>query len=227
MRTLTGGKRELVRRLAAMPFLDRLEMAALSGWSQSAVYEAARQLEDAGLIASVPHGTELVAPTAGSTSPETACAAWPRRKTSPRTACSAATRWRPGGGAASWKGSTPWPWSIAWPPPSPTSNTPSASAGTAPCRWTPPSPFPTEGPSASSGWVSPPTAPGSPSGSGGSGTGRSPAASCSSSPTRPGCATPEGCCAGLPRQRSSLWSGRQRPPTTPSGGCPRSAPPSA
>ena len=63
MRPLTGGKRELVRRLAAMPFLDRLEMAALSGWSQSAVYEAARQLEDAGLIASVPHGTELVAPT--------------------------------------------------------------------------------------------------------------------------------------------------------------------
>ena len=63
MRPLTGGKRELFRRLAAMPFLDRIEMAALSGWSQSAVYEAARQLEDDGLIASVPHGTELVAPT--------------------------------------------------------------------------------------------------------------------------------------------------------------------
>ena len=63
MRPLTGGKRELLRRLAAMPFLDRIEMAALSGWSQSAVYEAARQLEDDGLIASVPHGTELVAPT--------------------------------------------------------------------------------------------------------------------------------------------------------------------
>ena len=46
-----------------MPFLDRIEMAVLSGWSQSAVYEAARQLEDDGLIASVPHGTELVAPT--------------------------------------------------------------------------------------------------------------------------------------------------------------------
>ena len=63
MRPLTGGKRELFRRLAAMPFLDRIEMAALSGWSQSAVYGAARQLEDDGLIASVPHGTELVAPT--------------------------------------------------------------------------------------------------------------------------------------------------------------------
>ena len=63
MRRLTGGKRELLGRLAAMPFLDRTEMAAVSGWSQSAVYEAARQLEDAGLIASVPHGTELVSPT--------------------------------------------------------------------------------------------------------------------------------------------------------------------
>ena len=63
MRRVTGAKAELLRRLAAMPFLDRLEMAALSGWSQSAVYEAVRKLEDAGLIASVPHGTELVPPT--------------------------------------------------------------------------------------------------------------------------------------------------------------------
>ena len=63
MRRLTGGKRELLGRLAVTPFLDRLEMAALSGLSQSAIYEAARQLEDAGLIASVPHGTDLVSPT--------------------------------------------------------------------------------------------------------------------------------------------------------------------
>ena len=63
MRRLTGGKRELLGRLAATPFLDRLEMATISGLSQSAVYEAARQLEDAGLIASVPHGTEMVSPT--------------------------------------------------------------------------------------------------------------------------------------------------------------------
>ena len=63
MRPLTGGKRELFRRLAAMPFLDRMEMAALSGWSQSAVYEAARRLEDDGLIASVPHGDGARCPT--------------------------------------------------------------------------------------------------------------------------------------------------------------------
>ena len=63
MRRITGARAELLRRLVAMPFLDRLEMAAVSGWSQSAVYEAVRKLEDAGLIASVPHGTDLVPPT--------------------------------------------------------------------------------------------------------------------------------------------------------------------
>ena len=63
MRPLAGGKRELLGRLAAMPFLDRVEMAAVSGLCRSAAYTAARQLEDAGLISSVPHGTELVPST--------------------------------------------------------------------------------------------------------------------------------------------------------------------
>ena len=63
MRPLTGGKAELLRRLAATPFLDRLEMVAVSGWSRGAVYEAVRTLEDAGLIASVPHATDLTPPS--------------------------------------------------------------------------------------------------------------------------------------------------------------------
>ena len=46
-----------------MPFLDRLEMVAVSGWSRGAVYEAVRRLEDDGLIASVPHATDLTPPT--------------------------------------------------------------------------------------------------------------------------------------------------------------------
>ena len=54
---------ELLRRLAAMPFLDRLEILAVSGWSRGAVYEGVRRLEEAGLAASVPHATELIAPT--------------------------------------------------------------------------------------------------------------------------------------------------------------------
>ena len=54
---------ELLRRLAAMPFLDRLEMAAVSGRSRGAVYEAVRKLESAGLVASVPHAAQLIPPT--------------------------------------------------------------------------------------------------------------------------------------------------------------------
>ena len=60
MRPVDG---ELLRLLADMPFLDRLEMVAVSGWSRGGVYRAVPRLEDAGLIASVPHGTELVPPT--------------------------------------------------------------------------------------------------------------------------------------------------------------------
>ena len=54
---------ELLRLLAEMPYLDRLEMVAISGWSRGAVYEGVRRLEQAGLAASVPHAAELIAPT--------------------------------------------------------------------------------------------------------------------------------------------------------------------
>ncbi|MYC38727.1 MAG: hypothetical protein F4X66_17725 [Chloroflexi bacterium] len=62
-RTLSQGQADLLRLLAQMPFLDRLEMAALAGMSRGGVYEAADRLEDAGLIDSVPHGTPLLAST--------------------------------------------------------------------------------------------------------------------------------------------------------------------
>ena len=54
---------ELLRLLAPMPFLDRLELAALACRSRGGVYEVVRQLENTGLVASVPHGTPLLAPT--------------------------------------------------------------------------------------------------------------------------------------------------------------------
>ena len=54
---------ELLRLLADMPFLDRLEVVAVSGWSRGGVYGAVRRLEDAGLAAPVPHATDLTAPT--------------------------------------------------------------------------------------------------------------------------------------------------------------------
>ena len=54
---------ELMRLLAAMPFLDRLDMAAVSGRSRGSVYESVRRLEDDGLVSSMPHGSEFTSPT--------------------------------------------------------------------------------------------------------------------------------------------------------------------
>ena len=58
-----GCEEELLRALASMPFLDRLEMVAVSGWSRGAVYEAVERLETGGFTASVPHATDLVPST--------------------------------------------------------------------------------------------------------------------------------------------------------------------
>ncbi len=63
MTSLSHTGMELLGLLAQMPFLDRLELAALAGRSRGGVYEAADRLEDAGLAASLPHGTPLLAPT--------------------------------------------------------------------------------------------------------------------------------------------------------------------
>ena len=59
MRPVDG---ELLCLLAAMPLLDRLEMTAVSGRSKGAVLRAVPRLEDAGLITSVPHGSEFISP---------------------------------------------------------------------------------------------------------------------------------------------------------------------
>ncbi len=56
-------ERDLLRLLAAMPFLDRLEMVAVSGWSRGAVYGSIEAIEKAGLATSVPHASELIPST--------------------------------------------------------------------------------------------------------------------------------------------------------------------
>ena len=55
-----GCEPDLLRALASMPFLNRLEMVAVTGWSRGAVYEAVEKLESGGLCASVLHATELL-----------------------------------------------------------------------------------------------------------------------------------------------------------------------
>ena len=59
----TGYEAELLRRLAETPFLDRLELAALSGWSRGAVYHAVNRLERRGTAKAIPHAAELIPPT--------------------------------------------------------------------------------------------------------------------------------------------------------------------
>ena len=51
---------ETLRRLATMPFLDRLELAAVSGVPDRSVYNAVAALERQGLVASLPHATALL-----------------------------------------------------------------------------------------------------------------------------------------------------------------------
>ncbi len=58
-----GCEAELLRLLAQMPFLDRLEMVELSGWSRGAVYGAVERLEDGGFCAPAPHAADPLPPT--------------------------------------------------------------------------------------------------------------------------------------------------------------------
>jgi hypothetical protein len=58
-----GCQGELLHRLAEMPFLDRLELAAVSGWSRGAVYQAMNRLERGGMAQAIPHAAPLAPPT--------------------------------------------------------------------------------------------------------------------------------------------------------------------
>ena len=53
---------ELLRMLAQAPFLDRRELAAITGRSTSTVYEGVERLEQGGLVDSIPHAAELTPP---------------------------------------------------------------------------------------------------------------------------------------------------------------------
>ncbi len=60
--TLASREIELLRMLAQAPFLDRLELAAITGRSPSAVYEGVERLEQGGLVDSISHAAELTPP---------------------------------------------------------------------------------------------------------------------------------------------------------------------
>ena len=56
-------ERELLAVLAEMPFLDRLELAAVTGWSRGAVYRGVGKLVQWGRAASAPHAAGVIART--------------------------------------------------------------------------------------------------------------------------------------------------------------------
>ena len=59
-----GCETDILRRLAEMPFLDRLELAAVSGRSRGAVYAGVDRLQQRGMVDAIPHASELINPTA-------------------------------------------------------------------------------------------------------------------------------------------------------------------
>ena len=58
-----GCEADLLRALAEMPFLDRLEMVEVSGWSRGAVYGAVEKLQTGGFCAPAPHAADPLPPT--------------------------------------------------------------------------------------------------------------------------------------------------------------------
>ena len=54
-----GCEAEILRALASMPFTGRMDLAAVSGWSRGAVYEAVERLDSGGFCDAVTHATGL------------------------------------------------------------------------------------------------------------------------------------------------------------------------
>ena len=61
--TPTDCETGLLRRLAETPFADRLDLAALSGWSRGAVYAGMDRLQERGMVDAIPHATPLLPST--------------------------------------------------------------------------------------------------------------------------------------------------------------------
>ena len=61
--TPTRCETDLLRRLTETPFADRLDLAALSGWSKGAVYAGMDRLQERGMVDAIPHATPLLPPT--------------------------------------------------------------------------------------------------------------------------------------------------------------------
>ena len=96
-----GCEAEILRALAAMPFIDRMDLAAVSGWSRGAVYEGRGQAGPGRLLRRrQPRHRPLSRHREVPPHRRRAGAGWPPRKRCPWTSCSAPTQSRPTGGAS-------------------------------------------------------------------------------------------------------------------------------
>ena len=136
----------VLRTLAAMPFLDWLELAAVSGLAEATAYRVLRRLKAQGLVKFLRHASRLTAATRRwhLTSPGLERLAEVEGLGVERLLRSGP--FRPTGSGSCWPAWTPWPSFTGWPRRRPQWKIPSGSAGTGPIPWTPPPPFPMAGP---------------------------------------------------------------------------------
>ena len=134
-----GCEAEMLRSLAEMPFIDRTDLAAVTGWSRGAVHGAVAGLDKDGLCDAVTHATGLFPAaerfhltTAGLERLADDEGMYPWRN------CCAPIPSRTAGGASCWSAWTSWPSSTDCPPLYPTWPIPSGCAGTGRRLWTPP-----------------------------------------------------------------------------------------
>ena len=95
-----GCEAEMIRALAEMPFIDRTDLAAVSGWSKGAVYGAVASLDKDGLCDAVTTPPASFPPPNGSTSPPPGWSGWPKTRAFPLRNCSSPIPYRPAGGAS-------------------------------------------------------------------------------------------------------------------------------
>ena len=136
---------DVLRLLSHMPLIDRLEAVAVSAGRGAGSTGPSRASNGEGLAASVPHALELIPSTRRYCVTAEGLRRLARDEGASLDGLLRTDRSPTSGGDSSWSGWTPLAWSTASRPPSRPSPTPSVSAGTAPCRWTPPSPSPTAG----------------------------------------------------------------------------------
>ena len=107
----------MLRNLAVMPFLDRLDLAVVSATADRTTHDAVARLTSNGFVSAIRHATQAVATTpAACTSPRQGCDTSPTPTLRQWTTSSAPTPSPTTGSGSCWDDSTPLPSCTALPP---------------------------------------------------------------------------------------------------------------